>query len=134
MSETTAGAPAQVVRAMYAAFEARDEARLRDLLAADVEWNQCEGFPGGARRRGIEAVLCAVFAQNRSTWMGFAAAVDEILACGDTVVALGRYEGTHAQTHKRMRAAFAHVYRVRDGRITRYDQVADTWPMVAAAR
>lgn len=125
--------PLEVVRRMYAAFEARDEGELRRLIDPDVEWNQCEGFPGGARRRGIEDVLQAVFAANRSVWKGFSAPVEELLESGDRVVALGRYEGTHSQTGRSMHAAFAHIYRVRQGLIVSYDQVADTWPMVQAA-
>jgi len=122
----------EVVREMYSAFGAGDETRLRALIDADVEWNQCEGFPGGARRRGIDDMLRGVLHGNRSTWQGFSADVDELLDAGDTVVALGRYAGTHAETGKAMRAVFAHVYRVLDGRITRFDQITDTWPMVAA--
>ena len=53
---------------------------------------------------------------------------------GDRVVALGQYEGTHAETGREMVSHFAHVYEVRDGRIARFDQIADTWPMVAAER
>jgi ketosteroid isomerase-like protein len=125
--------PADVVRRMYEAFEARDETRLRQLIASEVEWNQCEGLPGGARRQGLDSVLSAVFAANRSIWTGFAAPVETILSDGDRVVALGQYAGVHGETGKPMRAAFAHVYLVRDGQIVQYDQIADTWPMVDAA-
>ncbi len=124
--------PLSVVREMYAAFAAGDEARLRQLLHPDVAWRQCEGFPGGAHRRGVEAVLAGVLRGNRATWRGFAAPIERYVASGDDVVALGRYEGTHAETGKAMRAVFAHVYRVRDGRIVAFDQYADTWPMVRA--
>lgn len=125
--------PLEVVERMYAAFAARDEAELRQLVADDVEWNQCHGFPGGARRRGIEEVLTHVLRGNSATWVGFAAPVRELLEAGNRVVALGHYEGTHSRTGRAMRAEFAHVYLVRDGRIACLDQVADTWPMVAAA-
>ena len=125
--------PVDVVRDMYAAFEARDEPRLRTLIHSKVEWNQCEGFPGGARHRGVDAVLAAVFGANRTTWTGFRAPVEEYVAAGERVVAIGHYTGTHATTGTSMRAVFAHVYVVRDSRIVRFDQIADTWPMVAAA-
>jgi ketosteroid isomerase-like protein len=127
-----ARSPSDTVRRLYEAFETKDEAALRELISADVEWNQCEGFPGGARRRGVDDVLSAVFGGNRATWTGFSAPVAELLASGERVVALGHYEGTHADTEKHMQAVFAHVYTVRDGQIIRFDQVADTWPMVAA--
>lgn len=126
--------PEEVVRRMYAAFGASDEAGLREVIAAEVEWNQCAGFPGGERRRGIESVLAGVLHGNKATWTGFKAPVEDYIVSGDRVVAIGYYEGVHAVTGKSMRADFTHTYRVRDGLIVRFDQVADTWPMVAAAQ
>ena len=123
----------EIVRDLYAAFADRDEPRLRELLHPDVEWNQCSGFPGGARRRGVDDVLQGVFAGNRTAWEGFEAPVREFVASEDRVVALGHYAGRHAATGRFMHAEFAHAYVVEDGRVVRFDQVADTAPMVAAA-
>ncbi len=47
-------------------------------------------------------------------------------------MALGEYRGTHKQTGRSTVAAFAHVYDLRDGRITRFRQYTDT-AMVAEA-
>ena len=121
-----------VVQAMYAAFGAGDEPRLRELIASDVEWQQCEGFPGGEHRSGIESVLAGVLRGNKATWQGFAVAIDEYVCDRDIVVAIGSYSGTHSLTGKSMRSVFTHVYDVDDGRIQRFRQFADTWPMVAA--
>jgi hypothetical protein len=117
---------------MYAAFAAGDEARLRELIDPDVAWRQCEGFPNGEHRRGVESVLAGVLHGNKTTWQGFRAPIQRYVASGDDVVALGHYEGTHSRTGKAMRSVFAHVYRVRHGRIVEFDQYADTWPMVRA--
>ena len=124
--------PQPVVEAMYQAFGAKDEARLRELLHPEVHWDQCDGFPGGAKRRGVEDVLAGVLRGNAALWQGFAAPVRELIAAGERVVALGHYEGVHSVTGRAMRAEFTHVYRVQDGRITHFEQVADTWPMVQA--
>ena len=121
-----------VVQAMYAAFGAGDEPRLRELIASDVEWQQCEGFPGGEHRSGIESVLAGVLRSNKATWQGFAVAIDEYVCDRDIVVAIGSYSGTHSLTGKSMRSVFTHVYDVVDGSIQRFRQFADTWPMVAA--
>ncbi|QDU69436.1 nuclear transport factor 2 family protein [Engelhardtia mirabilis] len=135
--ETTripAPTPTETVRALYEAFGIRDEAALRAVLAPDVIWNQCAGMPGGARRRGADDVVAGIFHGLSSTWEGFGAPVEELLADGHRVVALGHYAGVHAVTKRAMRSAFAHVYEVEDGRVVRFDQIADTWPMVAAMR
>ena len=137
MSEPTDSEPrgsAETVRAMYEAFRTRDEGALRAVLADDVHWNQCDGMPGGAKRRGADEVVRGVFHGLADTWRDFGAPVEEILDAGERVVALGHYVGVHAGTGRPMRSDFAHVYRVAEGRIVRFDQIADTWPMVAAIR
>ena len=124
----------RIVQDLYDAFGRKDEARLRELLAPEIEWVQCAGFPGGGRRHGVEEVLEKVFGGLHSSWQDFRTPVEEYLDAGEHVVALGRYEGTHAETGRSMTAVFAHVYEVRDGRIVRFRQFVDTWPMLAAMR
>ncbi|MCK5942932.1 MAG: nuclear transport factor 2 family protein [Planctomycetes bacterium] len=126
--------PTHVVQAMYAAFAANDEPRLRELISEDVEWIQCEGFPGGEHRHGIESVLQGVLRGNKTTWNDFRVDLDEYLAADDRVAVFGSYAGQHSVTGKSMRAVFTHVYDVRDGRIVRFRQYCDTWPMVRAAQ
>ena len=50
------------------------------------------------------------------------------------VFVIGRYLGTHAESGQDMESVFAHDYEVRDGRVVKFRQFADTWPMVAAMR
>ena len=123
----------QVVRDLYSAFSAKDEARLRQVLHPDVEWIQCAGFPGGGHRRGVDEVLEKVFAGLRSEWDGWRVDIDEYISTDASVVVLGSYAGTHSRTKRPMEAVFAHVYDVVDGRITRFRQITDTAPMVEAA-
>lgn len=124
--------PRDTVQRLYDAYRARDESRLREILAPDVEWNQCAGFPGGDRRRGIDDVLAGILGSNHAIWNDFRAVTHEFLVDGESVVVLGAYSGTHAESAKSMRSDFVHVYRVRNGTVARFDQIADTWPMVEA--
>ena len=120
------------VQDLYTAFGQRDEQRLRTLLAPDVEWIQCAGFPGGGHRHGVEAVLAKVFGALHSEWNDFRAEIDEYHDAGGTVIAIGHYRGTHATTGRAMESLFAHVYDVVDGRIVRFRQITDTVPIAAA--
>lgn len=122
----------ETVRRFYEAFASGDKAALRAILAPDVEWIQCAGFPGGGRRTGIDEVFEKVFSGNRTLWRGFRADVQEVLDAGTSAVALGEYSGIHSVSGRDMRAVFAHVYDLRDGRIVRFRQITDTAPMVAA--
>ena len=121
-----------IVQQLYDAFARRDAAALRRIFDPHIEWIQNEGFPGGGRHVGADAVLDGVFARFRVEWQSWRAVVHEWLDAGDTVVALGEYQGTHKTTGKSAVAAFAHVYDLRAGRVVRFRQYTDTF-MVRAA-
>jgi uncharacterized protein len=115
-----------VVQRLYAAFAGKDRETILQLFAPDIEWIQNEGFPGGGRHVGAESVLDNVFAKFRTEWKSWEAPVNEWIDAGETIIALGEYRGIHQRTGKTMTAAFAHVYRVRNGRITKFQQFTDT--------
>jgi ketosteroid isomerase-like protein len=122
----------QLIQHLYTAFAARDTATLLQLFHPDIEWIQNDGFPNGGRHVGAATVLDDVFAKFRTDWSAWQAPVHQYLDAGDTIIALGEYRGTHKQTNKPMTAAFAHVYDVKDGRITRFRQYTDTAQIRAA--
>ncbi len=124
--------PLALVQELYAAFAARDRARLLAVMHPDIVWIQNEGFPHGGEHRGATVVLDEVLARFRREWSAWRADVAEWIDAGDTVVVLGVYEGTHAATGRSMKAAFAHVYRVAAGRIVRFQQFTDTHALRAA--
>jgi uncharacterized protein len=116
----------QTVQTLYDAFARRDADAIRGLFHPRIEWVQNDGFPNGGRHVGADIVLNDVFARFRTDWSAWQALVTEWVDAGDTVVALGEYRGTHKATGRSMSAAFAHVYDVRDGRVTRFRQYTDT--------
>lgn len=58
----------EIVQCMYAAFGERDRDTILELFDPQIEWVQNEGFPGGGRHFGAEAVLNDVFAKFRQEW------------------------------------------------------------------
>jgi ketosteroid isomerase-like protein len=117
-----------VVRSIYEAFAAGDVPGVVARMSPDMVWNEAENFPyaDGNPYRGPEAILGGVFARLGSEWDGFAASPEEFLDAGDTVVVLGRYRGTCKATGRSMDAQLAHVWRVADGKATRFQQYTDT--------
>ena len=97
-------------------------------MAPDIEWNEAENFPyaAGNPYRGPQAVLDGVFMPINTDFDGFTVRPGEIVDAGDTIIMLGRYTGTHRATGKALDAQVAHVWRLRDGKITRFQQYADT--------
>ncbi|MDZ4691115.1 nuclear transport factor 2 family protein [Terricaulis sp.] len=116
------------VRALYAAFAKGDMPAALATMAPDIVWNEAENYPYADRNPyvGPEAVLMGVFARIGGDWDDFAAVPDEFIDGGDTIVSLGHYSGTHKATGKPMRAQFAHVCRVKNGKIAAFQQYADT--------
>jgi uncharacterized protein len=123
-----------IVKDLYEAFRARDREAILRLFDPQIEWIQNEGFPGGGRYVGADTVLNEVFRKLRSEWEVWQANVEEWLDAGDTVVALGEYRGTHRFTGKSVKAAFAHVYRIKEGRIVKFQQYTDTFKIAEATQ
>ncbi|MBX3389511.1 MAG: nuclear transport factor 2 family protein [Phycisphaeraceae bacterium] len=115
-----------LVQSLYSAFASRDRERILSIFHPDIEWIQNDGFPGGGMHKGAAHVLDDVLSQFRRDWDSWRARVTEWHDAGNTVIAIGIYEGTNKATGKQLSAAFAHIYDVKEGRITRFRQYTDT--------
>lgn len=60
-------------------------------------------------------------------WDRFSAVADDYIVEGNRVVSVGAYAGVNKATGKAMRAPFAHVWLVTDGKLARFDMYTDTW-------
>jgi hypothetical protein len=115
-----------LVQSLYSAFASRDRERILSILHPDIEWIQNEGFPGGGLHKGAARVLDDVLSQFRRDWDNWRARVTEWHDAGETIIAIGVYEGTNRATGKQLSAAFAHVYTVANAQIVRFRQFTDT--------
>lgn len=117
-----------IIQALYRAFGAGDMPVILATLDSQIEWNEAENFPYADRNPyiGVDTVLQGVFARLGAEWDNFAAASEEILGSGDTVVSLGRYRAVCKATGKPVNAQFVHVFRLRDGKVVRFQQYTDT--------
>ena len=66
------------------------------------------------------------FARIGADWEGFSANSEELIDGGERIVSLGHYTGVSKATGKSMRAQFAHVFSVKNGKIASFQQYADT--------
>ncbi len=122
----------EIVQQLYQAFAQKDREKILKLFDPQIEWIQNQGFPQGGKHIGAETVVNEVFAKFRVDWDAWQANVHEWLDAGDTIIALGEYRGTYKITGRSMRAAFAHVYRLKNGRIVRFQQYTDTLKVAEA--
>ena len=114
----------ETVQSLYNAFASGDGASLSALLA-DVDWIEARGGPYGGTYRGFEQVAENVFGPIGRDVRDFSAVPDELLPIGnDRVLALGRYRGT--TNAGPLDTRFAHLWMVKDGRMSHFEQFTDT--------
>lgn len=118
----------EVIRSMYEAFGRGDVPAVLAAMDPAIEWNEAENFPYADKNPyiGPAAVAGGLFARLGGEWDGFSVTPEELLDAGDTVVTLGRYGGTYKKTGKKIDAQLAHVWRLRGGKVVKFQQYTDT--------
>ena len=115
----------ELVRGVYDAFAHGDVDAVFAAMKPDIEWDESEGMPYGGVYHGRDAIVENVFGPILTDVQDFTAAPDEILAIDDArVMARGRHGGTGAAGP--VDARFIHIWTVTDGKVSRYEQLADT--------
>ena len=114
----------ELVRAAYDAFGRGDMPTVASMLA-ETEWHEAEGMPYGGVFKGTDEISGKVLGPIAQDVDGFQATPEEILPVGDDrVISLGRYTGNAA--NGRLDVRYAHLWTVRDGKVAKFEQFADT--------
>ncbi len=118
----------QVVRGIYEAFAEGDVPAVLEKMDQSIEWNEAENHVYADLNPyvGPQAILDGLFTRLGSEWEGFTVAPEEFLDAGDRVVVLGTYSGMYEATGRDVRAQFAHIWGVREGRVESFQQYTDT--------
>ena len=119
----------RLVRDVYAAFGRGDIPAVLGAFDAKIEWREAEGNPyepSGKAWVGPDAILQNLFIRLGGEWDGFTVHPKIFHDAGDTVVVEGRYTGTHKVTRKALDAQVCHVWRIRNGKLTSFQQFVDT--------
>lgn len=115
----------EVVRSIYEAFGRGDVDAVFGAMTTDIEWDESPGMPYGGVYHGRDEIVTKVFGPILTDVDGFTADPDEILPLDENrVLAQGRHAGRGARGM--VDARFIHIWTVQDGRVTRYQQLADT--------
>ena len=119
----------QTVQAVYDAFASGDVPTVLAALGSDVEWITAEhlAYCTGGPFVGHQAVLKGVFAGVAQAFDDFRVEVKRLVGCGDTVLVEARYHAVSKATGRVLDAQVAHVWDVRDGKVVKMQQYADTW-------
>jgi ketosteroid isomerase-like protein len=118
---------AELVRAFYAAVSRADVPAVVGLLHPDLHWTEAEGFPyySGTWRHPQDVVDKLLVPLMRD-WDNFSAVAEDFIVESERFVCLGSYTGVNKATGKALRAPFAHIWRISDGKLARFDMYTDT--------
>jgi ketosteroid isomerase-like protein len=120
----------ELLRGTYEAFGRGDIPAVMNAFAPDIEWNVPAVLPHGGRARGHEEVG-RFFERLAGTWEDFGLELDDFVASGERVCAIGRAGGK--LNGQETGYGFAHCWIVRDGACVRFDEYVDPAREVYAA-
>lgn len=131
------GTNADVVKGIYDAFAKGDVPAVLGSFDPTIEWKEADGIRYADRNpyHGPQAVAEGVFQRIVSDVDQFTVVPESVIDGGDTVVVEGRYKGKLKATGTPLDAQFAHVWRLRGGKVVRFQQYTDTgqWARAAGA-
>ncbi|HXT69324.1 MAG TPA: nuclear transport factor 2 family protein [Vicinamibacterales bacterium] len=119
----------QLLKGLYEAFGRGDMPTVLGSMDPNIRWHQAEGNPyrpSGEPWAGPDAVLNNLFMKLGAEWDGFTVHPQSFHGAGDSVIVEGRYSGTYKPTGKSIDAQFCHVWDVKNGKVTRFQQYVDT--------
>ena len=122
----------KVVSGAYEAFGRGDVPAVVGAMDPGIHWHEAEGNPyrpSGEAWVGPEAVVDNLFMRLAEEWDGFAVHPVSFHDAGDVVVVELRYSGTYKATGKSIDAQVCHVWTVKNGKLTRFQQYLDTAKM-----
>jgi ketosteroid isomerase-like protein len=100
------------------------------MMDPNIQWSEAEGNPyqpSGKAWHGPDAIVQNLFMKIGQDFEGtFVVHPKDFQDAGDKVVVEGRYTGTFKTTCKTLDAQVCHVFKIRDGKFTSFQQFVDT--------
>ena len=120
-----------LLRKAYDAFARGNIGAVLDVMTDDVQFVVAENSPyyRGTPYVGKQEIGEKLFARVGTEWDGYWIDVEKLHDAGDIVVVQIRYRGTYKATGHTMAAQAVHIWTVRDGKLAKLEQYADTAAM-----
>lgn len=124
-----------IISGLYEAFGRGDVPAVLGAMAPDIHWYEAEGnpyMPSGEPFVGPDAVLEELFMKLGGDFDGFTVTPHSYHDAGDVVVVEARYTGKSNHTGAPIDIQVCHLWTVRDGKITKFQQYVNTAELQAA--
>ena len=119
----------EIVKSAYEAFGRGDLPAILASFDPEIEWREAEGTPfkpDGKPWIGADAIVQNLFVRLVTEWDDFTITPHAFHGAGETVVVEARYTGTCKATGLSLDAQVCHLWTLRDGKATHYQQYVDT--------
>lgn len=117
------------VKSLYDAFAIGDVPTVIAGMDANIVWNEAEGNPYADKNpyKGPNAVLEGLFSRLGGEWEYYKLAdINLYEMANDFVLATGRYQAKYKKNGAVIDVQFAHLWKFKDGKVTNFQQFADT--------
>ena len=125
-----AGNDLQIIKRVYAAFEAKDFGVIEAVFAPDVEITQSDLVPWGGRFRGRPGAV--EFFTGLLGHIDPRLTVEQIVDAGDHVLEIGRTAGRTVASGTPFDLPEIHIWRLRDEKVVSMQVYIDVPAMLAA--
>ena len=117
----------EIIAGAYASFAKGDVPSVLAVMDPTIEWTEAEGWPlYSGTLVGPQAVVDGVFMRLGEIGENFSVNVTQLVAEGDTVVALGTTSWNRNGSGEPAEVKTAHVWTLADGKVTRFQQHVDS--------
>lgn len=115
-----------IIQGLYQSFARGDVPAVLSSFDEEITWTEADGFPLAGTYIGPQAVAEKVFMRLGEFSDNWSVVVDRFIADGDTVVADGKYTWNHKESGKPCEVRVAHVWTLKNGKISSFLQHVDT--------
>jgi ketosteroid isomerase-like protein len=125
----------EIIKSTYEGKTSEENGKnLAKYVADNISWTEAKGFPYAGTYIGLDNVTKNVFSRLGSEWTDYKFTPEDYVASDDKVVAYGTYSGTYKLTHKSFTARVAHVWKLKDRKIIKFEQFVDSQPVIDATK
>jgi ketosteroid isomerase-like protein len=117
----------EIIKSTYEGKTSEENGQnLARYVAEDISWTEAKGFPYAGTYIGLESITKNVFSRLGGEWVDYKFVPEAYVVGEDKVVAYGTYSGTYKATGRYFEARAAHVWKLKDGKIVRFEQFVDS--------
>ena len=118
-----------LLKHLYEAFGRGDIPAVLGMMSPDIKWHEAESNPyrpSGEAWVGPDAVLNNLFMKLGADWDAFAVHPKSFHDAGNSVIVEARYSGRYKASGRSVDMQVCHVWDVKGGKVTRFQQYVDT--------